>query len=239
MPSKTFTVRIPQGALEVTSEQVAGWLETCSPAELVPDPGAGERSLRLSLDADKVKAGAQAAGEPEAVFVRRLIASHVPIPEETGKAEAEPKPKAPVLKGALKLRQEQIRPLVSLVDAAQSFRLRRVFRLPPEPDVLQAAAYTEAEKDQLAAASVEVVNRRAPKWLVENADVLSFLSTFGSIELQKIERLRALAERYHKKTSRGTTVEPTAATQAAPAAQPVAAAQPSEDAVFGIPGGEQ
>jgi hypothetical protein len=197
MPSKTFTIRISKQAPDVSSEQVAQWLEVTSLDKLAADPGAGERSLRLSLDADKVKAGAQAAGEAEAVFLRRLIASNIRVPEATTKSEPEleARPKAPVLKGSLKLREEQIHPLISVVDAVQSFMLRRMFRLPPDSDVLQAAAYSEIEKDQLASASVELLNRRAPKLLVENIDLFGFLSTFGSIELQKIEKLRVLTER--------------------------------------------
>jgi len=226
MPSKSYSVRIAAKSPEVSSEQVVQLLDAflASPAELGPDPGAGDRTLRLSLDADQVKTGAKAVGEAEAVFLRRLIASNVQVPAEGAVTqESEPTPKALVLKGSLKLRQEQIRPLISLVDAGQSFALRRVFRLPPEPEVLQAAAYTEVEKDQLSAASVELVNRRAPKWLVENADVIGFLSTFSSIELQKIERLKALAEHYH-------------ATQQA---SKRAAAPPAQEPTPGIVGGVQ
>lgn len=196
--AKAFTVRISESAPSVTSEQLALWLEKYSGSarDLSPDPGPGDKSLRLSVDGDRVKECAEAAGESEAGFLRRLIASNVDIEEEQ-KHESEGRPKSPVLKGAFKLRQDQIRPFVSVVDTAQSFVLRSAFKLPPQPEVLQSAAYTEVEKDQLAAASVELVNRRAPKWLIENADVAAFASTLLSIELGKIERLRSLAERYH------------------------------------------
>jgi hypothetical protein len=193
--AKTFTVRISEAAPTVTSEQVGQWLDKYSDSrDLSPDPGPGDKSLRLSLDGDRVKECAEAAGETEAGFLRRLIGSNVDITEQGKKHEPEAKPTSPVLKGTFKLRQEQIRPLVSVVDAGQSFLLRK---LPPEPEVLRAAAYSEVEKDQLAAASVELVNRRAPKVLVENADIAAVLSTLLSIELGKIERLRSLAERYH------------------------------------------
>src|SRR5262249_15734347 len=142
MATKTFTVRVPQAAPEITSEQVAHWLETASSDNLAADPGAGERTLRLSLDADAVKGSAKAAGEPEATFLRRLIATNVRVPEEADKPEV-PKPKSPVLKGALRLQPEQIRPLVLLVEAGQSYLIRKSFRVPPDPAVLQAAAYTE------------------------------------------------------------------------------------------------
>src|SRR5262252_4172945 len=129
MPSKSYSVRIAAKSPEVSSEQVVQLLDAflASPAELGPDPGAGDRTLRLSLDADQVKTGAKAVGEAEAVFLRRLIAGNVQVPAEGAVTqEFEPTPKALVLKGSLKLRQEQIRPLISLVDAGQSFALRRV-----------------------------------------------------------------------------------------------------------------
>jgi hypothetical protein len=52
VPNKAYTVRIPQNAPGITSDQVAGWLEAYLAAggELAIDPGAGERSLRLSLE---------------------------------------------------------------------------------------------------------------------------------------------------------------------------------------------
>jgi hypothetical protein len=115
MSSKTYTVHVPAGAPDIGTDAVAQWLEAhlASPSELTTDPGAGERSLRLSLDKVKVEQGARAAGEPEATFLRRLIATNVAVPQEekTQEQKGEARPKAPVLKGTLKLRLDQVRPV--------------------------------------------------------------------------------------------------------------------------------
>ena len=84
MPRKTYTVRVPAATPEVGSEIASAWLDAqlSSDKPLAADPGAGDRTLRLSLEQEKVKAGADAVGEVEAVFLRRLIASNVPVSEE-------------------------------------------------------------------------------------------------------------------------------------------------------------
>ncbi len=104
MANKTYTVRVPLGTPDIGSEAVAQWLEAylASPRDLSPDPGAGERSLRLSLDKEKVEQCAQVADEPEATFLRRLLASNATLPpaQQQPTAKDEPRPKSPVLKGA-------------------------------------------------------------------------------------------------------------------------------------------
>lgn len=223
MPNKTFTVRVSQDAPDITSNNVAEWLAAylAAPAELGPDPGAGGRSLRLSLDRKHVERGADAASEPEAVFLRRLIATHVRVPQEEKEVEEreerpEARLRAPVLRGTLKLRSEQIRPVIHLVEAGQSYVLRQAFRLPPHPAVFQAAAYTEEERDQLSAASCEVLNRRAPRALVENIDLVGLVTTLVAIESRKIEAVQAVAENFHKLRQ-----------EARPVTQPRAEAQPA------------
>jgi hypothetical protein len=104
---KTYTVRVPASATEITSEQVASWLLSFeeSSGQLAADPGAGERSLRLSLDKQSVEEGARTAGEPEATFLRRLISTNVSISEtKPGDSEEKGRPRPIVLKGAMKLR---------------------------------------------------------------------------------------------------------------------------------------
>ena len=103
MPSKSFSIRISKDAPEIESAQLAAWLDdqVANPAPLAPDPGAGEKTLRVSADSDKVKAAAKAAGELEATFLRRLIASNVAVPgEQPPPAEAKARPL--VLKGTLR-----------------------------------------------------------------------------------------------------------------------------------------
>src|SRR5580704_19469446 len=101
MCTKTYTVRVPAGTTEIGSEAVAQWLEAHldSAADLSPDPGAGERSLRLSLDKEKVEQAARRVGEPEATFLRRLIATNVLVPQEEKPQQQkdEARPRTPVL----------------------------------------------------------------------------------------------------------------------------------------------
>lgn len=133
MSTKTFTVRVPTSAPDTTSDHVSQWLEShlASPTDLASDPGAGERSLRLSLDREKVAQGAHSANEPEATFLRRLIATNVAIPqEEQEESKTQLRPRTPVLKGALKLRPDQIRPVVRGLEAAQSYAIRQAFHVP-------------------------------------------------------------------------------------------------------------
>jgi hypothetical protein len=219
MANKTYTVRVATGAPDSTSEQVAQWLEAylASPAELATDPGAGERTLRLSLNKEKVESAARATGEAEAPFLRRLIATHVSLPKEEKdegqeeKVEARPKPL--VLRGPARLRPEQVRPLVHMFEAGQSLLIRRAFQVPPEPAVLQAAAYNEEQREQVSVAACEVANRRAPRVLVENIDIIGLVTTIIAIETEKIERVRAVAEQLRPQRPRQ---QPTPQPQAVP-----------------------
>ena len=213
MSTKTYTVRIPANAPDVKSDQVAQWLEAyvASPGDLATDPGAGERSLRLSLDKKHVEQGARAADEAEATFLRRLIATNIRVPKEEKQehvGQEAPRPKAMVLKGPLKLRPEQVSPLVDVFDAGQSYALRRVFRVPPIPAALQAAAYTQDEREQLTVATCEVVNRRAPRALVENIDLFGLVTTLVAIESRKIEQVQAVAERFREQQNQRTAQQP-------------------------------
>jgi hypothetical protein len=197
MANKTYTVRILEGAHEITSDEVAGWLASYpeSFGELAADPGAGERSLRLSLDKQAVERAARAASEPEATFLRRLIATNVTLAEQKqGGTEEKPRPKAAVLKGAMKLRPDQVRPLVRVFEAGQAYVIRKAFRLPVAAETVQATSFTDEERDCLSAVSAEVINKRAPAWLVENGDIFALLTEIGAIETRKIEAMHALAE---------------------------------------------
>lgn len=194
MSSKTYSVRIPVGTADVSSDTATAWLDAqlASNAPLAADPGAGERTLRLSLEQDKVKAGAQAVDEPEAVFLRRLIASNVRVPEEQDQREAGAKPKALVLKGPARLRAEQVMPVVRLYEAGQSYAIRKVLRA---PEAVREAAFSEQERELLATGASEVLNRRAPQQLVQNIDILGLALTVLAIEVNKIEAVQAVAER--------------------------------------------
>lgn len=218
MSNKSYTVRVSGAAPDIGSDIVAQWLEShlASPADLAPDPGAGERSLRLALDREKVEQAARAAGEPEATFLRRLIATHVGLPTEDKPPQAakdEPRPKATLLKGALKLCPDQIRPLVRTFEAGQSFAIRRAFGV---PQAVKAAAYTEEEREELSTATCEVLNRRAPRVLVENIDLFGLFSTIVAIEARKIEQVQVVAEQIRQqRTIEKRGMQPQAPSQAA------------------------
>ncbi len=209
MPNKSYTVRIPQNAPGITSDQVAGWLDVYLAAggELAVDPGAGERSLRLSLEKEKVEQSARGAGEPEAVLLRRLIATHIRVPQEQREiAEPEARPKPLVLKGAGKLRPDQVRPLVRAVEAGQSLLIRRTFGVEHITEAAEAARFTEEEREHLSIAATEVINRRAPSAVVENIDIISLATTVIAIEAEKIDRVRAIAERMKPKQAQSEPV---------------------------------
>jgi hypothetical protein len=195
MSTKTYTVRIPAGTTDIGSDAVAQWLKAHldSAADLGSDPGAGERSLRLSLDKEKVEQAARRVGEPEATFLRRLIATNVAVTQEEKPREQkdEARPKAPALKGTLKLRPDQVRPVVCAFEAGQSYVIRQSFGV---PEAVAAAAFTEAEREELSISACEVLNRRAPRALVENIDLVGLATTLIAIESRKIEQVQAVAE---------------------------------------------
>ena len=57
MSTKTYTVKVSKDAPNFSAEQIAGWLDEqiASNAALAPDPGSGEKSLRLTLERAKVE----------------------------------------------------------------------------------------------------------------------------------------------------------------------------------------
>ncbi len=203
MSTKTYTVRVSVGAPEIGSDTVAGWLDAhlASPGELALDPGAGDRSLRLSLEKETVEQAAHAAAEPEATFLRRLIATNVAIPQEQKQQEEkdEARPKTPVLKGALKLRPDQVRPVVRAFEAGQSFVIRQAFGV---SQAVEAAAFTEGEREELSVSTCEVLNRRAPRALIENIDLVGLATTVIAIESRKIEQVQGVAEHLRQQRQR-------------------------------------
>jgi hypothetical protein len=210
MSNKTFTIRISKDAPDVSSDQVAGWLEAQleSDRELAADPGAGERSLRLSLDKQAVEQGARVAGEPEAAFLRRVIATNISLQQEKPEAtEDKARPKATVLKGAMRLRPDQVRPLVRVLEAGQAYAIRKTLHLPLAAETTQATAYTEEERDRLSTVGAEVINRRAPAWLVENGDVFALLTEIAAIETRKIEAALGLAQQIRQAQAQQSAAE--------------------------------
>lgn len=210
MANKTYTVRVSDGGPDITSDQVASWLGDYegSSGQLAADPGAGERSLRLSLDKEAVEQGARATGEPEAAFLRRLIATNVRLSEtKQGYTEEKPRPKAAVLKGAMKLRSDQVGPMVRVFEAGQALAIRKTFHLPVAAETVQATAFTDEERDRLSIVGAEVINKRAPAWVVENGDIFALLTEIGAIETRKIDAALALAEQIRRLQAEQRTAE--------------------------------
>ncbi len=200
MSTKTYSVRVPQSAPDVNSDQVSTWLDEQaeSSSALALDPGAGPKVLRLTLDRAKVEQGAEAAGESEAVFLRRLLATRADLKPEPRETESEktaaerPRPRAIVLPPRLRLSAEQMAPAVSAFDHFQAFAISRAMKT---PEAMTSARLNEEERTQLAGAAAELANRRAPAWLIENIDLFAFGSLLISIEFKKIDAARAVAEK--------------------------------------------
>jgi hypothetical protein len=159
--------------------------------------GSGPRSWRAVTAAftgqGKVEQAARRVAEPEATFLRRLIATNVALPQQEKPQEQkdEARPKTPVLKGALKLRPDQVRPMVRAFEAGQSYVIRQAFGV---QQAVAAAAFTEGEREELSVSTCEVLNRRAPRALVENIDLVGLATTVIAIESRKIEQVQAVAE---------------------------------------------
>jgi len=85
--NSSFTVKVLPPLYDVNSAQVRAWLSGCVARGnvdlIIPDPGAGDCVLRLSLPKREVKKLARALRNPPAVALRRLIATYLkalPIP---------------------------------------------------------------------------------------------------------------------------------------------------------------
>jgi hypothetical protein len=76
----TYTVKVPTSFPAVSSAQVherlREFLASRNASRIAADPGAGDRVLRLSLPGDLIDALATKLGDPPAVALRRLIATH-------------------------------------------------------------------------------------------------------------------------------------------------------------------
>lgn len=200
MSTKTYTVRVPQNAPDLDSAQVSAWLDeqTEAGAALAPDPGAGPKVLRLTLDRSKVEEAAHSASESEAAFLRRLIATRADVkpeprePEAGKRAEPKARPRAVVLPPRLRLSPDQLTPVVAAFDHVQALAISRSMGV---PEAAAVARMDEEERAQLATATAELANRRAPAWLVGNVDLVGFASLLASIEFRKIDAAREVAEK--------------------------------------------
>ena len=75
---------------------------------------------------------------------------------------------------------------------------------------VEAAAFTEQERDELSVATCEVLNRRAPQALVENIDLVGLATTVIAIESRKIEQVQAVAEYLRQQRAQQAPQQPEA-----------------------------
>lgn len=81
--------------------------------------------------------------------------------------------------------------MVRAFEAGQSYVIRRAFGV---PQAVEAAAFTEQEREELSVSTCEALNRRALQALVENIDLVGLATTLIAIESRKIEQVQAVAE---------------------------------------------
>lgn len=177
MATREYKLRMPREIPEATSENVAQWIEEAgtTKGKLAADPGGGPVRISVSIDPAKAVEFANANREKVHVALRRLIATRVKVepladPEEKGSgAAAEAKDHLPerVLPRKLSYEAEDFIDFVKGGDKALAFVYRRAYGVPE-----LKAAETPPEDRKLCAALAEVVNRRSPKILLENADLV-------------------------------------------------------------------
>jgi hypothetical protein len=179
---KEFKLRFCSEVPEATSEAVSGWLDEAlkTGASLASDPGGGEAFCNLSLDEGKVAELANRHGCKLNVALRRLIASNAslaavesPKKKSAGAVMAEVLP-GKVLPKRLEYKSEDMLPLVRGLDSGMVLLYRQIYGLKE----LKAAQTPEADRE-LASAMAECLNRRAPEWLIANADLVKL--TFAGV----------------------------------------------------------
>lgn len=196
---RDYKIRMAVEVPEATSANVSAWIEEAlkDGTTLKADPGAGPETIALRLDAEKVVALANKKHERVPVMLRRLIATRCNLPA------AEPKEKSAgaiaadalpdkVLPRKLQYEPEDFLKIVRGMDRGLAMAYRRIYRLTE-----LAAAQTPEEDRDLATAMAECANRRAPKWMVENADLVKLtfeLIHWTSAQTEDLEK-RATEQR--------------------------------------------
>jgi hypothetical protein len=197
MGSRDFKIRMPVKLEEANSANVAAWLEEAladNSKRLAADPGAGDELLSLHLDREKVVELANRKRERVPVLLRRLIASHTTIPEapekekSAGAVAAELIPDK-VLPAKLRYDETDFIDLVHGMDSGLAMIYRRIYGV---KDI--EAQKTPEEDRKLAAAIAECANRRAPAWLLSNADLFKLLTSSVRWSIAQTEALELAAD---------------------------------------------
>jgi hypothetical protein len=171
--SREYTLKIASRPSQATSENMAAWIEEllAKGGKLERDPGAGEESLSLSLDPEKVSTLANKRREQVPALLRRILATKAglapaPKPDKSiGEAMAGALP-SKILPPKLRFEETDLLAVVQGLDKGMAASYRQIYGLRE-----LKSAETPEEDRELAAAMAETLNRRAPKWLVENADL--------------------------------------------------------------------
>jgi hypothetical protein len=208
---KEFKIRICSEVPEATSEAVSGWLDEAlkTGASLAADPGGGEAFCNLSLDEGKVTELANRHGCKANVALRRLIAGNVSLATvESSKKKSAGAVMADVLPGKvlpkrLEYKEADMLPLVRGLDSGMVLLYRQIYGL----EELRAAQTPEADRE-LAGAMAECINRRAPEWLLANADLVKVTFSFARWSFAQTDELEkqvvAAKEKVRKKTGEGS-----------------------------------
>jgi hypothetical protein len=181
MGLREFKVRITKAPSEASSENVRAWVAEAladNSKRLASDPGAGEEKLTLRVDSEQITELANRKQERIPVLLRRVIASHVTIPDaEKGEKKSAAAVAADLIPDRvlpLKLRYDETDfiPIVESMDSGLAMAYRRIYKIKD----IETARTPEADR-KLAVAMAECVNRRSPKWLLENADLFRLLTS--------------------------------------------------------------
>lgn len=190
---REYKLRMPVAVKDATSANVAAWIDEAlkSGGALKADPGSGEEAISLRLDPEKVTQLANKKNERVYVTLRRLIATRCDLPaaepreKSAGAVAADALPEK-VLPRKLEYTAEDMLKVVRGMDKGLAMAYRRVYGLKE----LEAADTPEEDRG-LAEKMAECVNRRAPKWMVENADLVKLtfaLMHWTTAQTDELER---------------------------------------------------
>lgn len=197
-----YKIRMTVQPPEATSANVKAWLDEAladDSKRIAADPGPGEERVGLRVDREKIIELANKKGERVPVMLRRLIATHVTIPDapkkktltfgkEFDEAEAAAAELIPdrVLPRKLCYDETDFLPIVETMDSGIAMAYRRIYGL----KAIETQK-TPSDDRKLAVAMAECVNRRSPEWLLANADLFRLLTSalrWGFAQTEALEK---------------------------------------------------
>jgi hypothetical protein len=246
---KTFRFKVPALFSSVNAADISQWLEQtlASGAPLSPDCGPGDAWLGVELDESAVARLVEREGESPTQVLRRLLVTRVPsspvqqspLPEpEPGRGEVADvlEPPKPVLPKRMQLDGSDVLPLAKILTFASSRLTDFLWKVTPaERDYLDAEMSRDSKilesEAKLADAVAGILNNRAPRLLVENADVVKGSLVFAAHEGQIFNRRSSrLQEKRHEHSARSAS-----AAASVPAAVPVSGSAVSASVEAAVP----